>query len=149
MDYPDEYYENLDKIDELKAKLSRLDSDYQTLKYCIQLLAECSSRLDLVLTQCDEIAETFDRSSIEGRYDSCGITFPNKGIVFDSLTKIGTLTINFNESFEAKKNEIEKYARGLEEKCKDIADKAKTCAESIYRYKEINNCLSGKETRRV
>ena len=131
MAYPQENHDKEIKIKELQQKLRDLDSDYNTLQECKQQLAAGSILLNDLFTQCSDIKTIFDRGTIEGRYDSCQITFKNKNMVFEYLDNIVSSTNNFGSSCSEIKTKVDTYGTSLDDECKKIADEAKTYANRI------------------
>lgn len=131
MAYSQKYYAHMQKIEDYKAKLRDLDSDYKTLQECKQKLAEGSILLNDLLTQCSDVNRIFDRGAIEGRYDSCQITFNNKNMVFEYLDNIVTSTNTFNSSCSDIKAQIDEYGALLDSYCIDIAKEAQDVSNTI------------------
>ncbi|MBR1385455.1 MAG: hypothetical protein IJ568_01350 [Bacilli bacterium] len=131
MAYSQRYYAAVQEIDNLKKHLADLDSDYATLHECKQKLASCSVLFGDVSTQCDDINRAFNRGTIEGRYDACGIDFKTKKDVFEYLEIIGSSTNKFNSSCNDVKTQIDEFGASLDGYCKDIANEAQVVSDKI------------------
>ena len=129
--YSQKYKDHMAKIDNLKQRLRDLDSDYKTLQECKQKLAEGSILLNDLVTQCSDVNKIFDRGTIEGRYDSCQITFKSKSMVFEYLDNIVLSTNKFNSSCGDIKSQIDKYGATLDSYCIDIAKEANEVSNQI------------------
>ena len=129
--YPQKYKDHRAKIDNLKQRLRDLDSDYKTLQECKQKLAEGSVLLNDLVTQCSDVNKIFDRGTIEGRYDSCQITFNSKSMVFEYLDNIVLSTNNFNSTCGDIKSQIDEYGATLDSYCIDIAKEANEVSNQI------------------
>lgn len=119
------------EIDNLKKKLSDLNSDYNTLQECKQLLAKSSVFSNDLITQCEDISRIFDRKTIEGRYDSHQITFKSKELVFEYLDNIVSFTNNFKSSCSDIVDQIDTYGVMLDNRCIDIATEAHNVSNQI------------------
>ena len=131
MAYSQKYYDHLAKIERYQNELRDLDSDYAILQECKQKLAESSALFGDLLTQCSDITKIFDRGTIEGRYDSCQITFNNKDFVFEYLDNIVSSTNSFDTSCGDIKDQIDKFGATLDNCCIEIAQKAKVVSDTI------------------
>ena len=129
--YSQKYKDHMAKIDRLQQRLRDLDSDYKTLQECKQKLAEGSILLNNLTTQCGDINKIFDRGTIEGRYDSCQITFKSKNVVFEYLDNIVLSTNKFNSSCGDIKSQIDEYGATLDSYCIDIAKEANEVSNQI------------------
>ena len=129
--YSQKYKDHMAKIDNLKQRLRVLDSDYKTLQECKQKLAEGSILLNDLVTQCSDVNKIFDRGTIEGRYDSCQITFKSKSMVFEYLDNIVLSTNKFNSSCGDIKSQIDEYGATLDSYCIDIAKEANEVSNQI------------------
>lgn len=131
MAYSQKYYDQLREIERLQQKLRDLDSDYNTLQECKQQLASGSILLNDLFTQCSDIKTIFDRGTIEGRYDSCQITFKNKNMVFEYLDNIVSSTNNFDSSCSEIKTKVDTFGTSLDDECIKIAKEAKDVSDKI------------------
>ena len=138
MTYPSEYYKYKNQLNEVSLKkekfqqlLEGLESDYATLHECKQMLSEGSGLLDYLITQCGDINNAFDRNIIEGRYDSCKISFENKESVFENLSNFTESTNTFISACESIKSQLDEYGKLLDTHCIDIADETQNTVIAI------------------
>ena len=119
------------EIMNLQKQITRLDNDYQKLQTCKFKLAACSTLLKEILTQCEEIADVFDRRKIQAKYDNYNVTFHGIDNVFSSLDKISESTDIYTQTCNTLKSKIDSFGVTLDDTGISIANEAKDCHEKI------------------
>ena len=131
----DDYNQKISVLEQrkstLKSKLADLDSDYKTMQECKLKLAESSTLLNDLISQCENINKIFDRETIEGRYDSYETTFNSKTEIFDYLSDIVSSSNSFNTSCSEIKSLVDDYGTSLDNCCIEIAKDAEIVSTEI------------------